>query len=105
MSCTLVCRSFTTDVLWHKGRAAHAAWRVLPCQWSRWATSTSILPLSKGRVSSGVPTFFFCIEPDVAWLAMSVLLVPFTLTVVDSFHRFHCSHRPSRIKTLYYSLV
>jgi hypothetical protein len=38
-------------------------------------------------------------EPDVAWLAMSVLLVPFTLTVVVSVHRFHCSHQPSRIKT------
>jgi hypothetical protein len=61
--------------------------------------TTSILPLSKGRVSSGVPTFFFCMEPDVAWLAMSVLLVPFTLTVVGSVHRFHCSHQPSRIKT------
>jgi hypothetical protein len=27
--------------------------------------------------------------------------VPFTLTVVGRCHRFHCSHRPSRIKTNY----
>jgi hypothetical protein len=49
--------------------------------------TTSSLPLSKGRVSSRLPMFFFCMEPDVAWLAMSVLLVPFTLTVVADGHR------------------
>jgi hypothetical protein len=49
--------------------------------------TTSSLPLSKDRVSSGLPIFFLCMEPEVAWLAMSLLLVPFTLTVVARLHR------------------
>src|SRR5437588_12413919 len=36
---------------------------------------------------------------------MSLLLAPYTLTVVGNVHHFHCSHRPSSIKTHHYSLV